>query len=272
MRETRRVPTSAALRPLLVAAATVLLVAASITALPAAPTVFVYPSEVTVDPGETFSMHIRVDAGIDTVTCFMTEFTFDADVIELAEASEGSLFSMCGYGTMYHWDVIESGQHSCNDVTLGHESHVVPPGELVNLELTAGEQGATWVEITLVDLRDMRRDPILPVNVEHAMVTIRGTDVQEPQQMNGAALLSIHPNPCHGTATLSWSAPAGEKRGTLLIYDIRGRLIWHDLLDGASGTAFWDGCDKGGEHVRAGAYFVELRFESETVRESLILL
>ncbi len=56
------------------------------------------------------------------------------------------------------------------------------------------------------------------------------------------------------------------------MYDVRGRLVWHDLLDGATGSACWDGRDRGGQRVRAGVYFVELRFESETVREKLILL
>ncbi len=276
MREMRRVSACMALRTPLFVAVTALLAAAAITALFgtafAAPTVFVYPSEITVEPGETFSMSIRVDAGTDTVTCFLTEFTFDADVIELTEASEGSLFSMCGYGTMYHWDVVESGCHSCNDVTLGHEAHVLPPGELVDLEFIAGDQGATWIEITTVDLRDMRRDPILPVNTERALVTVGGTGVEDPHQVDGCALLSVHPNPCRGTATLSWSAPVGERRGTLLIYDVRGRLVWHDLLDGASGVACWDGCGRDDTRARAGAYFVELRFGRETIREKLILL
>ncbi len=276
MREMRRVTVCTALRPPLLVAVSVLLAAVAVTALCstayATPTVFVHPAEMTVEPGETFSMSIRVDAGTDTVTCFLTEFTFDADVIELTEASEGSLFSMCGYGTMYHWDVIESGQHSCNDVTLGHESHVLPPGELVNLEFTAGECGATWVAITMVDLRDMKRDPILPVNTERALVMIEGTGVEDPQQEERAAHVSVHPNPCRTTATLSWSAPAGGRRGTLLIYDVRGRLVWYDMVDGESGTTNWDGRGREGERVRAGAYFVELRFGSERVREKLILL
>jgi len=276
MRETRREPAVTALRTPLALTVTLLVCAAVAMTLPtpalATPTVFVHPSEVTVEPGETFSMSIRVDAGTDTVTCFLTEFTLDADVIELTEASEGSLFTMCGYGTVYHWDVIESGCHSCNDVTLGHEAHVLPPGELVNLELTAGDQGATWIEITTVDLRDMRRERILPVNTERALVIVGGTGVEDPHPVDGSALLSVHPNPCRGRATLSWSAPVGERGGSLLIYDVRGRLVWHDLLDGTSGTAHWSGRGTAGEHVRAGVYFVEVRFGSETVREKLVLL
>ncbi|MCD4690921.1 hypothetical protein K8S17_05610 [bacterium] len=266
----RRVATRTVLPAPFVVAATVAL--AALTA-GAAPTVFVHPSELMVEPGETFSMSIRVDAGTDTVTCFLTEFTFDADVLELVSASEGSLFSMCGYGTMYHWDPIESGLHSCNDVTLGHEAHVLPPGELVDFEFHADGAGVTWIEITTVDLRDMRRDPILPVSTERALVCVTATDVEDPPQPQETALLSVHPNPCRGPASLQWSAPTGLRGSGLLIYDIRGRLIWRTKLDGASGTAQWGGCGRDGSPVRTGTYFVEFRTDvGGVVRRKLILL
>jgi len=240
----------------------------------ASPTVFVHPSELMVQPGETFSMSIRVDAGVDTVTCFLTEFAFDADVINLVEASEGSLFSMCGYGTMYHWDVVDSGIHSCNDVTLGYEAHTLPPGELVDLELTAGDEGGmTWIEITTVDLRDMQRNPILPVNTQRAAVfVVDATDVGETHEPHDGAQLRVHPNPCRGVASLSWALPTGAGGATLLIYDVRGRLVWHELLNGESGTAQWDGRGRDSACARAGVYFVELRSEVETAREKLIIL
>ncbi len=277
MRETRRVLAGPALPTPIGIAATALFSAAVVVLLHAAalaaPTVFVYPSELMVEPGETFSMSIRVDAGTDTVTCFLAEFTFSADVLELAEASEGSLFSMCGYGTMYNWDQIESGVHSCNDVTLGHEAHVLPPGELVDLEFHAGAPGVTWIQITTIDLRDMQRNPILPVNTERALVcVVEATEVGEHSQVDKGSLLSVHPNPCRGAASLSWSAPADKGRAALSIYDVRGRLVWHRNLDGESGTQLWDGRTKDGTRARAGTYFVELRVGDESTREKLVLL
>lgn len=269
---------SAALAALAKAGPTALTLLVAVLLLPAAasasPTVFVHPSELMVQPGETFSMSIRVDAGADTVTCFLTEFVFDADVIDLVDASEGSLFSMCGYGTMYHWDVVDSGIHSCNDVTLGYEAHTLPPGELVDLEFTAADaEGMTWIEITTVDLRDMQRNPILPVDTERAVVfVVDATDVEETPESNEGALLRAHPNPCRGTASLSWALPAGAGGATVLIYDVRGRLVWHELLAGGSGTTQWDGRGRDGARARAGVYFVELRSGEGTVREKLIIL
>ncbi len=250
-----------------------LLACAAATSAVASPTVFVHPSELVVQPGETFSMSIRVDAGTDTVTCFLTEFTFDADVIELVTASEGSLFGMCGYATMYHWDVVESGCHSCNDVALGFESHALPPGELVDLEFTAGSgEGMTIIDITTVDLRDMRREPILPVGNAPGIVFVVDPTGVEDSPEHGAARLELTPNPCRDTAAMAWAAPRGARGASLVISDVRGRLVWHELLDGDSGVVRWNGRARDGARTSAGVYFVELHSGGETVRRKLVLL
>ena len=53
-----------------------------------APTVYFEPATTEVEQGQDFTISIRVDAGADTLTCFLVEFTFDASVIELVSAGE----------------------------------------------------------------------------------------------------------------------------------------------------------------------------------------
>ena len=145
-----------------------------------APTVYFEPAVVQVEEGETFSVGVRVDAGVDTLTCFLVEFTFNASVIELLSAAEGTLFAESGHSTMFHWDQYSPGFHSCNDVTLGFDVFVMCPGELIHLEFHAVAAGATPLSITIVDLRDIRRDPILPVFTEGGSVTVGpGTGVPQ---------------------------------------------------------------------------------------------
>jgi len=148
--------------------------AAALAAGPAraAPTVFVHPDTVYVAVGESFTMDVRVDSGTDTVTCFLVEFEFDPFVLELASATEGSLFTECGFPTMYNWDVLGLGHHSCNDVTLGPYTYTVAPGEMVSLSFVAGNAGWTSVRILTEDLRDYRRNRILPVWTEDAVVFV----------------------------------------------------------------------------------------------------
>jgi hypothetical protein len=176
-----RVATSAIL-----AAAGVVLAAAAVAPALAAPTVFVHPDTVLVAPGEAFTMDIRVDSGTDTVTCFLVEFEFDPFVLELISAEEGSLFTECGFPTMYNWDVLGLGHHSCNDVTLGPYTYTIAPGEMVSLSFVAANPGWTSVEILAEDLRDYRRNRILPVWTEDAVVfVVPATGVPDDETPGG---------------------------------------------------------------------------------------
>ncbi len=227
----------------------------------AAPTVFVHPAELLVEPGTEFSMSIRVDAGADTVTCFLVEFQFDPSVLELVSAEEGSLFTECGYGTMYHWDASDSGDHSCNDVTLGHDAYVLCPGELINLEFMSVGEGVTWIEIVHADLRDLRRDPILPLFTESALVAVvLGTDVTE-NDGGGSLSLSVMPNPSVGETELHFQLPGSALTASLSIYDIAGRAVWRSgpLEAAHARSVMWRGCDAAGAAVPSGVYLVELR-------------
>jgi hypothetical protein len=159
-------------RDLHAVATAVLAAALAAGAAQAAPTVFVHPDTVVVAPGEAFTMDIRVDSGTDTITCFLVEFEFDPFVVELESAAEGSLFTECGFPTMYNWDVLGPGHHFCNDVTLGPYTYTVAPGEMVSLSFVAADAGWTSIEILAEDLRDYRRDRILPVWTEDAIVFV----------------------------------------------------------------------------------------------------
>jgi hypothetical protein len=240
---------------------TAALVLSTVVSAQAAPTVFVHPAELLVEPGAEFSMSIRVDAGTDTVTCFLVEFQFDPSVLELISAEEGSLFTECGYGTMYHWEASDSGRHSCNDVTLGHDAYVLCPGELINLEFISVGEGVTLIEILHADLRDIRRDPILPLFTESALVAvIPGTGIPE-NSGGGNMSLSAVPNPSIGETEFRFRLPGSARAASLSIYDVAGRVVWKfgPIETTYVGNIMWRGCDAGGAPVPSGVYLVEFR-------------
>ncbi len=214
-------------------------------------------------------MSVRVDAGADTVTCFLVEFQFDSSVLELVSAEEGSLFTECGYGTMYHWDASDSGDHACNDVTLGHDAHVLCPGELVNLEFIPVGEGVTWIEIVHADLRDLRREPILPLFAESALVAVvPGTGVPD-NDGGGSMSLSIMPNPSVNETELRFRLPDSTRTASLSIYDVAGRVVWRSgLIESADvKSVMWKGCDAVGAAVPSGVYLVELGADLTCGRE-----
>ncbi|MBD3348875.1 MAG: hypothetical protein GF400_06725 [Candidatus Eisenbacteria bacterium] len=237
------------------------------------PTVFVSPGHAFAVEGDTFEIDVRVDAGTDTVTCFLVEFTFDPQILELLSADEGSLFTNCGYETMYDWDVYGDGWHSCNDVTLGYWAYAVCPGELIDLKFEAVSWGETCIEITAVDLRDLDRNPIPNISTSDGLVTVApatGVDegVAEPHPS-----IAFAPNPFGRSVRISLEGAqiAGEVQ--FRIYDAAGREVARRVAGGrparASGSSgdgetdeavvYWDGLDRTGAELPSGVYFVVAR-------------
>ena len=269
--------------------ALVLALAVAATAA-AAPTVFVSPGTELVELGEPFTMDIRVDAGTDTVTCFLVEFEFDPAIIQLVSADEGSLFASCGFPTMYDWDVLGAGHHSCNDVTLGPATYTVAPGELVSLEFVASQLGSTPIEILLVDLRDYRRHRILPVWTADAMVNVGPlTGVGEGDDLDRDFTVTARPNPFAGSTEIEVVWPGGtpgrdaddgaerslpRSAPLAAVYDTGGRLVTALALQqaGCGWTACWDGRNRTGSRCAAGVYFVALEWQGSPVTKPVVLV
>jgi hypothetical protein len=241
------------------------------------PTVFVSPAELAVDAGEPFEMSIRVDAGYpDSVTAFLVDFNFDAELIELANAEEGSLFANCGYPTMFDWDVHAPGEHSCNDVTLGHTSHVFLPGELVALSFTAISPGETPITVTAVDLRDINRDAILPTYSADGFVTVLPVTGVEDGGCDGAVRgVRLMPNPSTGAVRIEFGLGDGSGSVEIRIHDVAGRGVagWVGTLAAGGATSVdWDGRADSGETLPSGVYFVTVRAGGAEWRARCVLL
>ncbi len=239
------------------------------------PTVFVSPSYLEVGEGDTFTMGIRVDAGTDTLTCFLVEFEFDPDIVELTSADEGTLFTECGYGTMYDWDVLGPGHHSCNDVTLGYWAYAICPGELVHLTCRASSWGTSAVHIVAVDLRDIEREPIQPVEAIDATITVMPATGVEEDTESGNARIVAAPNPCRGSTTLTLGSERSGRASELRLYDAAGQLVryWYACPSGHLGAAVgWDGTRDDGSRCPSGVYFAVARVEGGERRGRVVLV
>ena len=255
----------------IVVVAVALLVAASACA---APTVYFEPAATEVEQGQTFSIGIRVDAGADTLTCFLVEFTFDATVIELLNAEEGTLFAESGHATMFDWDQHSPGLHSCNDVTLGFDAFVLCPGELVHLGFHAVAEGATPLSITMVDLRDIERLPILPVFTEGGSVTVGpGTGVPDDELV--APDLRCRPNPFSDRVVIEFRSDTAAGPVHMAIHDVTGRVVARPVAASAGSglsSGFWDGTGRDGRPLPGGVYFVVVSGLAGEARERVTLV
>ncbi len=251
--------------------AVALLVAVSAWAVP---TVYFEPAATEVEQGQTFTVGIRVDAGADALTCFLVEFTFDAGVIELLSAVEGTLFAESGHATMFDWDQYSPSVHSCNDVTLGFDTFVMCPGELVHLEFYAVAEGTTSLSITVVDLRDIERLPILPVFTEGGVVTVGpGTGVPDDERV--APDLRCHPNPFSDRMVIELHSGTVSGPVHMAIHDVAGRVVARPeaaSLRSGSSLGLWDGTDHNRRRLPGGVYFVVASSPAGEARERVTLI
>ncbi len=255
----------------------VIMMATLVLAAPAwsAPTVYFAPATTEVEQGQAFSVGIRVDAGADTLTCFLVEFTFDAAVIELLSAVEGTLFAESGHSTMFDWDQYSPGFHSCNDVTLGFDAFVMCPGELVHLEFHAVAEGATPLSITTVDLRDIRRDPILPVFTEGGFVTVGpGAGIDDGPDDAGP-VLRCYPNPFSQQTSLEFHSRGAAGAVDVAVHDLAGRVVARPaVVWSGSGLNFglWRGTAFDGRPLPGGVYFVVVSGSTGEARARVTLV
>jgi hypothetical protein len=225
-----------------------------------ATTVYFDPATTEVEQGQDFTISVRVDAGADTLTCFLVEFMFDESVIELLSAEEGTLFAESGHVTMFDWDQYSPGLHSCNDVTLGFDAFVMCPGELVRLEFHAVAAGITPLSITAVDLRDIRREPILPVLTEGGLVGVGpGAGIDDGMHGVDGPVLKCYPNPFSQQTSLEFRSCGAAGAVDVAVHDLTGRVVARPAVVGSGpglSSGLWCGTASDGRPLPGGVYFV----------------
>lgn len=91
----------------------------------------------------------------------------------------------------------------------------------------------------------------------------------------GALRLSNTPNPFSGRTRLTTTPGAPGASGTLLVYDVRGRLVRHlfaGVLPAGGLDLAWDGRDDDGRLLPAGTYWSELRGDGPRLVRRLVFV
>jgi hypothetical protein len=225
----------------------------------------IQPEITVVFPDSLFDVSVWID-GVDTMSNFQVFVRFDPWVIEFVEAFEGSLYVYTGDwdNTWFFFEEESLGTWEIFDVVFPAMSSIRPPGELARIRFRAVGLGYSPVEILEGTVKDIYRNPILPLGIEHGSVYVgdpTGVETDGTQE-SGWSIGSPFPNPGAGNVFLPFSAPlrAGDLPARLAVYDFAGRqvrVIDFESLRG-SGLIEWDGRDREGREVAAGVYFLKI--------------
>ncbi len=224
----------------------------------AVPHVYVAPAEVAGAPGESFELSVRAAATGDSIAGFQLYLSFDPAVIELVEATEGTLYLLSGSPTWPSFDEVEPGFWHFFDTLLGVGTYIEPPGELLHLTFDALADGETTTHADTIRLSDSRRNAYPVVLFDPSVITISATGIGEGTFLR---LGPASPNPFETSTSIAYSVPLGTSGWGADIYDVSGRRVRRLAVPSGStdGDLQWDGRSDDGREVSAGIYF--LRFD-----------
>jgi hypothetical protein len=250
----------------------VLLTVAGVAA--AQPQVSFAPGAVMVQPGQEFDLSFQVGACGDSVASFQLYMSFDPNVVELLEATEGSLYSQSGYMTWFIAEEDGEGFWHFFDTVFGPGTHILPPGELLHLRFKALSYGNTQAYVDTIRMTDVRRNALSVAGFEHGEIfVVPATGVGDEPAASAIALGPAWPNPFRGGTEIRFSVPAGIEPVRASVHDLRGRLVAElAVAGGRAGALAWDGRSEDGSEAPSSVYFIRLTAGTVEARTSVVKL
>ncbi|MFH1681449.1 MAG: FlgD immunoglobulin-like domain containing protein [Candidatus Eisenbacteria bacterium] len=226
-----------------------------------------------------FDVSVRID-GLDTMSNFQVFVRFDPGVVEFVEAFEGSLYVYTGTwdNTWFFFEEESLGTWEIFDVIFPTMSYIRPPGELTQIRFRAAGLGYTPIEIVGASVKDIHRNPVLPLEIEQGSAYVGDpTGVgSEGSRRAGWSMGRPFPNPTVAGTSLMLAAPAiaGETPARLAVFDFAGRLVRSIDVPSVRGTSeiAWDGRDREGREVAPGVYFVRLEAGARDASRKVVVV
>jgi len=222
--------------------------------------VAVSPETLTVAPGDTFDVTLRVPVGGDPFNTYDAVVSFDPAVLQFVLQSqtiqEGSLLhDSCSTHSTFYLCNPAADSIAITDGMLGNGCMVRGPGTLITLRFVSlGPTGVTYLRLRKAIFYEDGLY-VTPVQSRDALVAV-GVTLGVPHAPVPAAdpAVRVLPNPSRGTC---WIRPGAAARGAsaIAIVDPAGRLVRTLLLAGGDGRDVpWDGRDASGRPAAPGVY------------------
>jgi len=238
-------------------------------------------TSVSIDPGDLivgvedeFVLSFRAEASLDSISGYQLYLSFDPAVIELMDATEGSLYVESGHTTWFKPEEIGPGRWHFFDTVLGEATHVLPPGELLRLSFSVVDTGVSDVIADTVRLADARREDLPVGAIGHSIVEVLPIS-NVPATSTGLLHLGLpRPNPFAVGTSIEFQAQGGTAALTADVFDVAGRLVRRLSVPPniRTGLLCWDGRTDDGREAPSSVYFVRLTDGRDVVIASIVLL
>lgn len=227
-----------------------------------------------VDPGDEFDLSFRVNDCGDSVASYQLYMSFDYELIELLEATEGTLYAESGLMTWFIEEEEEPGFWHFFDTVFGAGTYVLPPGELLHLRFRAlpDVSGYTQAYVDTIRMTDIRRDPLPIEDFQHADIFVGDTGV--PSDLPVLSIGPAAPNPFAGRTAIAFSVPGVGFVWHAEVYDLNGRVVRKLEVPAGHrrGSLVWDGRTESGATASSGVYFVRLSGRGAAAQTRIVKL
>ncbi len=237
----------------------------------------VSPDTLTVAPGATFTMELRVPVAGSLFNGYDAVVEYDPAVLTFLPRSplalqEGPDMKLA-CGNTFHYFRAAGDSLSVSHSLLCANLFLSGPAHVYSLDFRAPlTPGSTHVRLRRAQFYNAGTY-VSPTLTADAVVSWGGTLGVEPA-LPAAPTLAVRSNPSRGTQWLDLASPrAGVQQ--LVLYDVSGRLV-RRLCDGAwpagARAVAWDGLDEAGRPAPPGVYLARFHAADRTVRATLVRL
>jgi hypothetical protein len=264
--------------PIRIATLALALAAVTAAAADAAVQLAVLPDTVSVAPGDTFMLELRVPVPGSAINAYDAIVEYDPAVLTFLPTAPTSLqqgASMTGAcGNTFHFFTAAGDSLSISNSLLCAGLALTGPAHLYTLRFRAPlTPGATHVRLRRAQFYNGGLF-VNPAVTFDAVVTWGGTVGVVNPPVAARATLAVRSNPAGGEQWLDLSSPR-EGEQSLVIFDTAGRAVRH-LAQGrypsGSRAVRWDGRDDAGRAVPPGVYLARYNAAGRSARASLVRL
>jgi hypothetical protein len=235
------------------------------------------PSISSVGQTGFLALPIVIHPGLESVMGMELEVEFDPNIVELLEINPGNWFTESGH-PYYFFDYTPDSELPVSSIHFAAallNASSAKTDTVAICRFRGLNLGATSLDFLDVDVRNPENYFLsYEFSLEDSIIVDDTPTGIETDPQAELRRLSCSPNPFNPRTELGFNLP-NEVTGSLVIYDVRGRVVKvlrRGHFESGQQLFPWDGRDDRGREVPSGLYLANLNFQGERLSTKMVLL